>query len=129
MRDFDNPDPDNCANAYATCPVTSAISLIGGKWKLPVLYNLRERTLRFNELKKALPRVTQKMLTQQLRELERDGLVARKVYAEVPPKVEYSITPIAKKLEPVLAALCGWSMEYREIRQIPDTVKKTGSGA
>lgn len=128
MRDFDNPEGTECAGMQDTCPVTSAISLIGGKWKLPVLYNLREKTLRFNELKKALPRVTQKMLTQQLRELEKDGLVARKVYAEVPPKVEYSITPIARKLEPVLAALCGWGMEYREVRRAPDAVQKTDAG-
>ncbi|MCB1592500.1 MAG: helix-turn-helix transcriptional regulator [Alphaproteobacteria bacterium] len=96
------------------CPVLTALKIIGGKWKIPVLYILRNGTLRFNELQKALPGVTQKMLTQQLRELEKDGLVNRKVYAEVPPRVEYSITPLAQKLEPILCSLCEWGMDYLE---------------
>ncbi len=95
------------------CPILTAISIIGGKWKIPILYNLRDGKMRFNELKRALPNVTQKMLTQQLRELEKDGLVSRKVYAQVPPKVEYSITPMAEKLEPILDSLCGWGREYQ----------------
>jgi len=107
----------NTSKDYGDCPIGLAITLIGGKWKLPILYNLREQTLRFNALKKALPGVTQKMLTQQLREMERDGLLARKVFAEVPPKVEYSVTPIAKKLEPILASLCGWGTAYRKVQQ------------
>jgi len=116
MQKPDSQINDPCIKNYGDCPIGRAIALLGGKWKLPLLYNLREHTLRFNELKKALPGVTQKMLTQQLREIESDGLISRKVYAEVPPKVEYSITPIAKKLEPILDLLCGWGMEYDEIR-------------
>lgn len=109
------------------CPMGTAISLIGGKWKLPILYNLRDGTLRFNELQKALPMVTQKMLTQQLRELERDGLISRKIYAEVPPKVEYSITLMTKKLEPILYSLCAWGMEYQELQKnIQKPIKKAG---
>ena len=104
---------ENCE--YGDCPIGTAISIIGGKWKLPILYNLREETLRFSELRKALPQVTQKMLTQQLRELEKDGMISRKVYAQVPPKVEYSITPLAKKLEPSLELLCVWGREYQDI--------------
>jgi DNA-binding HxlR family transcriptional regulator len=107
----------SCRQAYGDCPIGQAISLIGGKWKLPILYNLHDRTLRFSELKKALPGVTQKMLTQQLRELESDGLIARKVYAQVPPRVEYSITPITRKLAPILASLCGWGTEWRKTRK------------
>jgi DNA-binding HxlR family transcriptional regulator len=110
--------------AHGVCPMGSAISLIGGKWKLPVLYNLRAKTMRFNELKKALPGVTQKMLTQQLREMEQDGLLTRKVYAEVPPKVEYSLTPIAEKLEPILAKMCAWSTEYHALRGTSKHEKK-----
>ena len=118
--------------SYGTCPIGSAIDLIGGKWKLPILYNLREKTLRFGEIKRALPMVTQKMLTQQLRELENDGLISRKVYTEVPPKVEYSITPITKKLEPILSAMCDWGKEYRETRtgaaqNLPPAVKRIKS--
>ena len=103
----------NLENNMQDCPITTAITIIGGKWKIPILYNLRENTLRFSELKRALSTVTQKMLTQQLRELEKDGLVVRKVYAQVPPKVEYSITPMAKNLEPILDALCCWAKEYQ----------------
>ena len=99
---------------YDDCPLNAAITVIGGKWKIPVLYNLRAGIMRFGELKKALPKVTQKMLTQQLRELERDGLLTRKVYAEVPPKVEYSLTPLAKELEPILDSLCSWGQVYRK---------------
>lgn len=96
------------------CPVLTAIKIIGGKWKIPVLYTLRNGTMRFNELQKSLPGVTQKMLTQQLRELEKDGLVHRQVYAQVPPRVEYSITPLARKLEPILCSLCEWGLDYLE---------------
>ncbi|MBK6895703.1 MAG: helix-turn-helix transcriptional regulator [Alphaproteobacteria bacterium] len=97
------------------CPVLTSIRIIGGKWKIPILYTLRNETLRFNELQKALPGVTQKMLTQQLRELEKDGLVIRKVFAQVPPKVEYTITPLARKLEPILNSLCEWGTDYLKI--------------
>ncbi|HEU5047362.1 MAG TPA: helix-turn-helix domain-containing protein [Rickettsiales bacterium] len=99
----------------ANCPMVSAIAIIGGKWKLPILFQLRSKTLRFSEIRKSLAGVTQKMLTQQLRELESDGLITRTVYPEVPPRVEYSITPIGKRLEPILAALCTWGLEYRGV--------------
>lgn len=96
------------------CPVLTAISVIGGKWKIPILYNLRNDPMRFSALQKSLTGITQKMLTQHLRELEEDGLVNRKVYAQVPPKVEYSVTPLAKKLEPIICSLCDWGQEYIE---------------
>jgi DNA-binding HxlR family transcriptional regulator len=116
---------ENCNSVE--CPMGTAISIIGGKWKLPILYNLRNGTLRFSELQKALPQVTQKMLTQQLRELERDGLISRKVYAEVPPKVEYSVTLLTKKLEPILYSLCTWGVEYQKLHSKPKKLlKKTG---
>jgi DNA-binding HxlR family transcriptional regulator len=102
------------------CPIGLAISIIGGKWKLPILYYLRDETLRFSELKKKLPKVTQKMLTQQLRELESDKMVSRKVYAEVPPKVEYSSTSLAKDLQPILDSLCDWGVKYQEAVGKPD---------
>src|SRR5688500_411717 len=79
----------------AGCPVELALDLVGGKWKPLILYRLSLGTLRFAQLQKSMPQVTQRMLTLQLRELERDGLVHREVYAEVPPRVEYSITPAA----------------------------------
>lgn len=96
-------------NTYTNCPVEAALDLIGGKWKSIILFRVLEETRRFNELRRLMPGLTQRMLTNQLRELERDGLIARKVYAEVPPKVEYSITEFGKTLEPVLLALKQWA--------------------
>jgi len=97
-----------------SCPVTTAIDVIGGKWKVIILYQLRGKTLRFGELKKAIPKITQKMLTQQLRELEKDKLVKRHVYAEVPPKVEYTSTNLATQLNPALDLLCAWGALFEE---------------
>ena len=101
--------------AYTNCPVEAALDLIGGKWKAIILFRVLEETRRFNELRRLLPGLTQRMLTNQLRELERDGLIERKVYAQVPPKVEYSMTEFGKTLEPVLLALKQWS----EIQMLP----------
>jgi DNA-binding HxlR family transcriptional regulator len=98
--------------AYTNCPVEAALDLIGGKWKSILLFRVLEGTRRFNELRRLVPGMTQRMLTNQLRELERDGLIERKVYAEVPPKVEYSMTEFGRTLEPVLLALKQWSEAY-----------------
>lgn len=93
----------------AGCTVEATLGLIGGKWKGVVLYHLLAgEVLRFNELRRLLPNITQRMLTNQLRELECDGLVARTVYAQVPPKVEYRLTEYGQTLAPVLAALKAW---------------------
>jgi DNA-binding HxlR family transcriptional regulator len=94
------------------CEMELTLSLIGGKWKALILWHIAEKTVRFNALRRELHGVTQKMLTQQLRELEADGLLDRKVYPEVPPKVEYTLTKRAKKLLPVLTLLCAWGKEY-----------------
>ncbi len=96
------------------CPVTTAIDIIGGKWKVIILYQLRGRTLRFGELKRSIPKITQKMLSQQLRELEKDKLLERKVYAEVPPRVEYTPTELANQLNGALDALCKWGAEFEK---------------
>ncbi|NMJ40996.1 helix-turn-helix transcriptional regulator [Roseomonas sp. JC162] len=90
------------------CAVEATLGLIDGKWKGVVLYHLLDGTLRFNEIRRKLPSVTQRMLTNQLRELEADGLVARKVFAEVPPRVEYSLTDRGRSLRPVILALKDW---------------------
>jgi DNA-binding HxlR family transcriptional regulator len=90
------------------CSVEAAISLIDGKWKCVILFQLLGGTVRFNEIRRRVPGVTQRMLTNQLRELEADGLIERKVYAEVPPKVEYSLSPLGRSMEPVLVALKRW---------------------
>ena len=90
------------------CAVEATLSLIDGKWKGVVLYHLLEGTLRFGEIRRRLPSCTQRMLTNQLRELEADGLIVRTVYPEVPPKVEYSLSARGRSLEPVIAALKTW---------------------
>jgi DNA-binding HxlR family transcriptional regulator len=94
------------------CPVEATLKLIGGKYKSLILWHLIDRTLRFNELHRLIPSATPKMLTQQLRELENDGLILRTVYPVVPPKVEYSLTDFGKSLIPVLQAMCSWGTDY-----------------
>lgn len=96
------------ARRMSRCPVESTLHVIGGRWKFLVLFELCGGVRRFGELRRALPAVTPKMLTQTLREMERDGVVERKVYAEVPPKVEYSLSKLGKSLRPVLDALHEW---------------------
>ena len=90
------------------CAVEGALRLIDGKWKGVVLFHLFEGTHRFSEIRRRLPNVTQRMLTNQLRELEADGLIVRKIYPEVPPKVEYSLSALGRSLEPVIMALKAW---------------------
>jgi DNA-binding HxlR family transcriptional regulator len=94
-------------------PVELALEVVGGKWKMPILWRLRDRVWRYGELKRDLGPVTHKMLTQQLRELERDRLLTRTVYAEVPPRVEYAITDLGRSAVPVIEALRDWGRTYR----------------
>lgn len=102
------------------CSVTAAVDVMGGKWKPIILYYLLGETRRFGELRRLIPGVTQQMLTLQLRELERDGVVHREVYRQVPPKVEYSLTPLGRSLEPVLAEMDDWGRRY--------TAERAGGG-
>jgi DNA-binding HxlR family transcriptional regulator len=90
------------------CPVEAAIDVFGGKWKALILWWLNQRTWRFAELRRQIPGITEKMLTQQLRELEADGIVERRVYPTVPPKVEYSLTDYGRSLKRALKAICDW---------------------
>ncbi len=97
------------------CEKELTLAVIGGKWKLIILWHLGlEGTKRFSELKRLIPSITQKMLTNQLRELEDDGLVRRKVYAEVPPRVEYSMTEYGEGLMPILKLMYEWGKDYGE---------------
>ncbi len=96
----------------AGCPVEATLDLIGGKWKGLILYHLLDGTLRFGELRKCIPGVTARMLTQQLRELEASGLVHREVHAEVPPRVEYRLTELGESLREVVLALKAWGEGY-----------------
>jgi DNA-binding HxlR family transcriptional regulator len=113
------------------CPVEAAIDVIGGKWKAVILWWLRQRTWRFAELRRQIPGITEKMLTQQLRELEADGIVARQVYPTVPPRVEYSLTEYGQSLKRALKAICDWGRNHMErigaTATLPD--KTAGAGA
>lgn len=97
------------------CAVEAAVGLIDGKWKSVVLFHLLSGTHRFSELKRSLATVTPRMLTNQLRELEADGLIERTVYAQVPPKVEYSLSPLGRSMEPVLLALKAWGDAHLDL--------------
>ena len=94
-------------------PVELALDVIGGKWKMPILWRVKDKPWRYGELRKSLGQITPKMLTEQLRELERDKLIKRKVYAVVPPKVEYSISKKGKTTIPIIEDLRKWGKEFR----------------
>ncbi|HXR64790.1 MAG TPA: winged helix-turn-helix transcriptional regulator [Ktedonobacteraceae bacterium] len=96
------------------CSVEATLDVMGGKWKGVILFHLLKGTMRFNELRRLLPEVTQRMLTLQLRELEEVGVVHREVYKEVPPKVEYSLTPFGRSLEPILLLMCDWGDQFMQ---------------
>lgn len=95
------------------CPVETTLMLIGDKWKVLILRELIGGTKRFGELKKSIGGVSQKVLTAQLRDMEASGLISRKVYAEVPPRVEYSLTETGRSLRPILDAMISWGTEYK----------------
>ena len=99
-------------NCNQGCPVEATLEIIGGKWKGVILYHLLERTYRFGELKRTMPGITQRMLTKQLRELEADGIIHRKVYAQVPPKVEYSLTEVGESLRNVITMMRDWGRNH-----------------
>ena len=101
------------------CAVEAALEVIGGKWKGVLLFHLLDQSLRFGELGRRLPGVTQRMLTQQLRELEADGVINRKVFAQVPPRVDYSLTEFGRTLEPIILMMRDWGETYLEKLEIP----------
>lgn len=94
------------------CPVDATIQLIGGKYKAVILWHLIDGKKRFSELKRLIPKATEKMLTQQLRDLENDGLIIRTVYPVVPPKVEYNLSEFGRSIVPVLDSMCSWGTNY-----------------
>ncbi|MCC2624602.1 MAG: yybR [Burkholderiales bacterium] len=108
------------------CAVQVILKILGGKWKTLIVYTLLDGTKRFNELRRIIPDVTQRMLTNQLRELEKDKIIIRKVYAQVPPKVEYTLTPIGEALKPILEELEAWGACYLEKMKTKIAKQKSG---
>lgn len=105
---------DYSSDDFEGCPVETTLDIIGGKWKGILLYHLIDGKKRFNEFRKLYPKITQRMLTLQLRELERDGVIHREVYKQVPPKVEYSLTEFGRTLEPVILHMKDWGEKYKD---------------
>ena len=95
------------------CPVATTVQLIGSKWKLLILRNLLQRPWRFTELQKSLTGISQKVLTGSLRSMEEDGIIVRTVFAEVPPRVEYSLSPLGESMRPILSSMEQWGTEYK----------------
>lgn len=102
------------------CPMELAMAIIGGKYKAVILWHLLDTTLRYNEIQKFIPKATPKMLSQQFKELEADGIISRKLYPVVPPRTEYSLTEMGKSLIPVIQALETWGEEYFKYLGIPN---------
>lgn len=108
--------PASACTAEHHCPVEATLGLVGGKYKALILWKLIPGPMRFSELRRAVPAATPKMLTQQLRELENDGLVLRTIFPVVPPRVEYSLTPFGQTVRPVLESMYAWGTDYLEHR-------------
>ena len=100
-----------CTNT--PCPIETTLSIISGKWKGIILFRLLGGKMRFNELKRAIEKVTHRSLALQLRELERDGVIIRTVFAEVPPRVEYELSPLGMSMQPIIKAMYDWGIDYQ----------------
>ena len=97
------------------CPVATTVQLIGSKWKLLILRNLLQRPWRFNEIKKSLPGISQKVLTDSLRSMEKDNIITRTVYPEVPPRVEYALSDVGETMRPIINAMANWGEDYKKL--------------
>lgn len=106
------------------CPVEAAVDVIGGKYKVIIIWNLIDKTLRYCELRRAIPKATPKMLSQQLKELESDGIINRILYPVVPPKTEYSLTEMGETLAPIISELCKWGEAYYQALNISSPCAK-----
>lgn len=102
------------ADILPDCPVATTVALIGSKWKLLIMRNLLARPWRFNEMLKSIDGISQKVLTDSLRSMEADGIITRTVYAEVPPRVEYSLTELGESMRPIIKSMETWGLAYKE---------------
>lgn len=106
------------------CPVATTVGLIGNKWKLLIMRDLLKGTQRFGELRKSIPEISQKVLTENLRSMEGDGIVIRTVYAEVPPRVEYSLSDLGNTLRPIISVMETWGIDYKKLNEDTSTDTK-----
>lgn len=118
MKKLNSTHSLNKARMTNNCPLTSSLLLISGRWKLIILWQLRNGTLRFSDLQKNIQHTSKKMLTQQLKEMEHDGLLTREVFPVVPPRVEYTLTPLAESLLPILDSLYSWGANNNIIEHV-----------
>ena len=115
LRFYGGKSMSKSENIDLQCPMDVTINILSGKWKLSILWHLSNKgIIRFNELQRLLPNITQKTLTMQLRELESDNIIYRKIYAEVPPKVEYGLTKLGESVKPILSSMCEWGKFYQK---------------
>jgi DNA-binding HxlR family transcriptional regulator len=117
-----------CGDAHPVLCMRAALRLITGKWKAEIMWSLKDGKRRFGELMRGIPGITQHMLTAQLRDMENHGLITRTVYAEVPPRVEYELTPAAYGLKPVFEALSRWAEEHAETLRLGEADDEEGEG-
>lgn len=110
------------------CPAEVTLAVIGGRWKTLILYHLFQGVKRFSELQHAIDGISQKVLTQQLRELERDGVVHREVFPQIPPKVEYSLTALGESLKPVVGEMCQWGVMFAARKQDSIKAQRSSNG-
>jgi DNA-binding HxlR family transcriptional regulator len=117
QNDGTSSEPDLASIARDLQAVEAAVRAIGGKWKIMIVAKLDSGSLRFSELRRLMPLISQQSLTTQLRELERDGVVRRQVYAEVPARVEYSLSDVGRKISPLMSSLMAWGYELLKLRE------------
>lgn len=107
------------------CAVEAAMDIVGGKYKAIIIYELIDKTLRYNEIQKRIPQATPKMLSHQLKELERDGIINRVLYPVIPPKTEYSLTELGNTFVPIVKSLCKWGEDYFRLNEVPIPCNKS----
>lgn len=124
MRKLNSTNSINEKSILDDCPITSTMKEIGGRWKLVILWNLKDKALRYNELDKAIPNVSQKMLTQQLKALVESGWVLKKDFKEIPPRTEYKLTKLGISFIPILTSIYEWGIEHNMVNKNAKTMCK-----
>ena len=117
MRKYNSTNNENRRSITAGCPITSTFEMIGGRWKIIIIWNLKAGPMRYHELKKGMPKVTEKMLIQQLKALVSDGWVSKKDYGEIPPRTAYSLTDFGASFLPILHQIYDWGLQHKVVEK------------